>query len=600
MRTTKPCTNCPDTVSYKTIAASPLRVTPTATIPTSNAATCPECNGLESLCRPRFFDGQLLSADDLNRLERYILQKNRLQNRTLHGWGVVCGLEVVCDPCKDQLIVRPGYALSPCGDDIVVPGNVSVPICDLIKQCRNTAAYDDCYSGRLTAEEQGCEESLEDWHLLICYDEKPARGITPLRASSESSSCGCGGQEQFASTSAKTMAARLSPQCEPSVICEGFHFEVRKVPPQSIEKRKRPLGAMIDRFLECYRELFSILPEFPQQSTDLEQLRQYCCDLKAALKEFFTVHSTYSCLLDESLGQIVCPRRSQFSDDTQYQQALYEALQEEVMVAAEYLRYCLCAILQPPCPEPVAGNCVPIATVKIRRTDCKVIDVCNVTGRRFAVTMPNLAYWLSWIPIDWYLGRLLAKICCGTILKPDMEFTVGDMTFMEGNVYAERKVKMGAAAGTAKESTAQQSRAEAEVKTTDFNRDFASIFAQAWARGANRLDLPTLILDTMGASDIDVQPFLTAEEKRNPLTALLANQIAMPLAESFLPEDLMRSTNVRDLQKGVTGETPRASATEVEALKAEMSKLASVIDKQQKTINTLTKKVGAEKKTRKG
>lgn len=59
---------------------------------------CPSCGGLECLCRPRFFPGQLLTDRDLNLLTRYIVEKNKLHNRYLHGWGVACGLEVTCDP----------------------------------------------------------------------------------------------------------------------------------------------------------------------------------------------------------------------------------------------------------------------------------------------------------------------------------------------------------------------------------------------------------------------------------------------------------------------------------------------------------------------
>src|SRR5512144_3094631 len=78
---------------------------------------CPACGGLQCLCRPRFFPGQLLTDEDLNRLERYVVEKNRLHNRYLVGWGVACGLEVVCDACDgDRVVVRTGYALSPCGD----------------------------------------------------------------------------------------------------------------------------------------------------------------------------------------------------------------------------------------------------------------------------------------------------------------------------------------------------------------------------------------------------------------------------------------------------------------------------------------------------
>ena len=42
-------------------------------------AICPACGGLECLCRPRFFAGQLLTEEDLNRLEHYIIEKNKSQ-----------------------------------------------------------------------------------------------------------------------------------------------------------------------------------------------------------------------------------------------------------------------------------------------------------------------------------------------------------------------------------------------------------------------------------------------------------------------------------------------------------------------------------------
>ncbi len=74
---------------------------------------CPACGGLECLCRPRFFAGQLLTDEDLNRLDSYIRGKNRLHNRMLHGWGTVNGLEVSCTPCGNTVTVSSGYALSP-------------------------------------------------------------------------------------------------------------------------------------------------------------------------------------------------------------------------------------------------------------------------------------------------------------------------------------------------------------------------------------------------------------------------------------------------------------------------------------------------------
>src|SRR5262249_24981618 len=95
---------------------------------------CPACGGLVCLCRPRFFPGQLLTDEDFNQLERYVIEKNKLHNRYLHGWGVACGLEVVCDPCDARRVtVRSGYALSPCGEDILVCKDQSVDVCSLIQ-----------------------------------------------------------------------------------------------------------------------------------------------------------------------------------------------------------------------------------------------------------------------------------------------------------------------------------------------------------------------------------------------------------------------------------------------------------------------------------
>src|SRR6266536_5719170 len=93
---------------------------------------CPVCGGLECLCRPRFFAGQLLTDEDLKRLDHYVVAKDRLHNRYLHGPGSVCGLEVVCNPCDYTVTVRSGYAIGPCGEDIVVCRDTAVDVGDLI------------------------------------------------------------------------------------------------------------------------------------------------------------------------------------------------------------------------------------------------------------------------------------------------------------------------------------------------------------------------------------------------------------------------------------------------------------------------------------
>ena len=78
------------------------------------------CCRLECLVQPRFFCGQLLTDQDLKALLDWTAGKLRLA-RYRHGWGVVCGLEVRCDPKRPSgIIIGPGYAIDCCGHDIIV------------------------------------------------------------------------------------------------------------------------------------------------------------------------------------------------------------------------------------------------------------------------------------------------------------------------------------------------------------------------------------------------------------------------------------------------------------------------------------------------
>jgi hypothetical protein len=94
-----------------------------------------ECCRLDCLSKPRFFCGQLLTDQDMTALVEWTQNKNRLM-RYRHGWGVVCGLDVHCDPMTPaSVIVTPGYAIGCCGDDIIVCEEASV---DLSSFCRTT------------------------------------------------------------------------------------------------------------------------------------------------------------------------------------------------------------------------------------------------------------------------------------------------------------------------------------------------------------------------------------------------------------------------------------------------------------------------------
>lgn len=372
----------------------------TAPTPSSSAGRClppcPSCGGLECLCRPRFFAGQLLTDEDLRRLDHYIVGKNRLHNRALHGWGVACGLEVVCTPCGDGATVRPGYAVSPCGDDIVVCEAAHVDVCALIDRCREKAR-DECERPAV----DDCQGDIEEWVLAICYDEKTSRGTTPLKGT-----CGCGGS---CGCGTKKKATALA--CEPTVVCETFSFAAYRAPqPTRADQAKAKKGGTAAAIDACIQDLVGILPKIADYQNNLAD---YCCDLKAALRDYVQTGTYHDCLLDERLAKVQCgtiidPATGQQIPNTQ-------AILELLRIAAELLLHCLCSALLPTCPGKETSNCVPLATVTVRRRDCAVLKICNWEARRFLITMPALGHWFGSVNLFDNLRKLLERVCCGEI-----------------------------------------------------------------------------------------------------------------------------------------------------------------------------------------
>ena len=83
--------------------------------------------------RLNYYYGQLLSAADFLAEQRYFREKLKLHHRCLHGYGVVCGLEVrVPAPATPPLTtpvveVSPGLAIDPEGNELVSAGPITVP-----------------------------------------------------------------------------------------------------------------------------------------------------------------------------------------------------------------------------------------------------------------------------------------------------------------------------------------------------------------------------------------------------------------------------------------------------------------------------------------
>ncbi len=556
---------------------------------------CPECGGLECLCRPRFFAGQLLTEEDLNRLEHYVVEKNKLHNRYLHGSGVVCGLEVVCSPCHNVVHVKPGYALSPCGEDIIVCKDDTVDVCALIQACRPVSPYPDCEPPQGGSDEN-CQEVTEPWVLAICYDEKPSRGITALRGSSGaaccsrcncggSSACGCNCHNQshsYASGGRKNANGcrptqpNTPPQCEPTLICEGYYYRVYKAP-KGKDDRRDP-GALMTRALACFNELKQQFDTLT--GADSRQQRyEWCCSFKDTLRDFLVTEGIYDCQLADKLAIIRCPDPT---NDDLFEREWPNTLQQLGAILWEFIKYCSCSALLPPCPEPVTSDCVPLATVTVRRRDCRIVQVCNWGPRKFAVTLPNLGYWLSVLtPYVQSLHEAIERICCRPLQTREATFS----TF----AFSQRHTPPGPepiVSPVTPTNTVTTGGIGMMDKMTP-ESELPTLLYQALLNPDRGFDAQTLlVLNVLGAIDSGGNHPLSELESRNPVQFLLLNQVVAPLIRSSIPERTRELSGMAGLGTRVP-EAMSGQATEVAALRKTVETLSKTVDRLQKKVNKL-------------
>ncbi|MEJ2454132.1 MAG: hypothetical protein P8103_08255 [Candidatus Thiodiazotropha sp.] len=546
--------------------------------------TCGSCGGLECLCRPRFFAGQLLTEEDLNRLDQYMVKKQRLHNRQLHGWGVVCGLELSCDPCDNLVRVSSGYGLSPCGDDIVVCADESVDVCSLIQAClegeRRVQPCDPPYHGN-----QGCADETEEWLLMIRYQETPSRGIAALRnatAEARCRPCDCGssgGCDCDDTTQTRSSAKPQPAQCEPTLLCEGYSFEVCRVPPG--QEKESQGGAMSQRFAACSQPFFDYLIRFAPELADYEememaQLYDLCCRLKGALLDILSNHTSHNCTLVERLQRMVCPEPDpdQYTPDT-YRDAITERLEVVGVVWYYSLIDCLCSVLLPLCESSDDPRLV-LGKVTIRKRDCKVLQVCNwITERKFVTSFPNLQYWLSWLPYMRDMRELMEQGCCD--LSSWLTKWFEQIGSPEGLHQFGTFNKLGMASFAGAKAYAGQSKA------------FSNLAFSAFAAGPGRLTPKKLFNGVMGMKDENGEPYLSELERSNLLPTLMLDRINSDLIGRAMPSGLAA---VAGLASGFTASATGADSGAVETMRAELTVLKETVELQKQQIDELKKRIG--------
>ena len=112
-------------------------------------------------------------------------------------------------------------------------------------------------------------------------------------------------------------------------------------------------------------------------------------------------------------------------DPRTFLRAFEKAVSEYIQIILQALLDCWCSAWLPSCPEPTDDSRVPLAVVKIRKKDCKILSVCNWTVLRpFAVTVPMFQYWFSWIHPFFQLQpdrSQSERLCCDGIKIPEAQ-----------------------------------------------------------------------------------------------------------------------------------------------------------------------------------
>lgn len=82
--------------------------------------------------RVNFFEGRLVTADDLAEEQQAGRERVWLHNRMLHGAGVVAGLDVSVE--GEQLVVSPGMAIDGLGREIVLTEPSAIDGSDVVAE----------------------------------------------------------------------------------------------------------------------------------------------------------------------------------------------------------------------------------------------------------------------------------------------------------------------------------------------------------------------------------------------------------------------------------------------------------------------------------
>src|SRR6185295_16285184 len=212
------------------------------------------CLEVPELKRLQYFFGQVLGPQDFRDEQSYFREKQKLHNRCLHGFGVVCGLEVVpapvkkgCDPAPEprpRVLVRCGLAYDCAGNELVVRRDLAV---DLLAHLPPSVGCRGEGGPNPPGQEDDVEVSL--W-LSLCFCEQPVDPARPVLpdACGASPECSFGKLRDAVRVRVSREAPSedegcdgcCSPCADPCVLLARIDF-VPGAPPEIHNQLRRPI-----------------------------------------------------------------------------------------------------------------------------------------------------------------------------------------------------------------------------------------------------------------------------------------------------------------------------------------------------------------------
>jgi hypothetical protein len=248
-------------------AASPATSTPS----TTPAVKAPSACDIPAFCRSYFYTGKLLTEGDLNRDQKYMIDKLRLHYVALHGWGVACGLMVQPHPqCPDRFVVTAGFAVDDCGREVRLTTDCVVMFPRLPQTppdpCRPEP---DSYEERHETSHHKAKSYT--YYVCIRYNE---------------------GQEDFMPV---VFADCCGTAKQPNRVCECAAIDLLTEPPaclQEMEHRKHPKHSE-----DCHKILEHLPEKCPTSAV--------CCIPLAVIRDYVSGEPFTEAMIDNSIRRMM-------------------------------------------------------------------------------------------------------------------------------------------------------------------------------------------------------------------------------------------------------------------------------------------------------